>query len=141
MLVRTALAVASLTLALSALGGDVALAAKPDRSSSSSIILVLLNAPAAPSTAVSGPRYGDQVTFNVSTDATAYPYVNVKCYQSEVLVGEGWAGFFYGALGDQTFTLWSPRWSGGAADCTAFLDMYSNGKWRQLASTSFHVDQ
>jgi len=139
MLVRIALAVASLTLALSALSGDVALAAKPDRSSSSSIVLVLLNAPATTTTAVSGPRYGDQVTFNVSTDETAYPYVNVKCYQDGVLVGEGWAGFFYGALGDQTFTLSSPRWSGGAADCTAWLTMYSNGKWRQLTSTSFHV--
>ena len=137
MLVRIALAVASLTLALSALGGDVALAAKPDRSSSSSIVLVLLNA--TTTTVVSGPRYGDQVTFNVSTDETAYPYVNVKCYQDGVLVGEGWAGFFYGALGDQTFTLSSPRWSGGAADCTAWLTMYSNGKWRQLTSTSFHV--
>ena len=137
MLVRIALAVASLTLALSALGGNVALAAKPDRSSSSSIVLVLLNA--TTTTAVSGPRYGDQVTFNVSTDETAYPYVNVKCYQDGVLVGEGWAGFFYGALGDQTFTLSSPRWSGGAADCTAWLTMYSNGKWRQLTSTSFHV--
>ena len=138
---RQALAVASLTLVISSLGADVAFAAKPDRSSSSSIILVLLNASAATTTAVTGPRYGDQVTFDVSTDATAYPYVNVKCYQNGVVVGEGWAGFFDGALGDQTFTLWSPRWSGGAADCTAWLDMYSNGRWKQLASTSFHVNE
>ena len=140
MLVRTALAVASLTLALSALGGDVALAAKTDRSSSSSIVLVLLNAPATPTTAVSGPRYGDLVTFNVSTDETAYPFVNLKCYQNGDLVAEGWAGFFDGALGDRTFGLYSPQWTGGAADCTAWLDMYSHGKWKELASTSFHVN-
>ncbi|TMK27893.1 MAG: hypothetical protein E6G64_11230 [Actinobacteria bacterium] len=140
MFVRIALAVASLTLALSALGGDVALAAKTDRSSSSSIVLVLLNAPATPTTAVSGPRYGDLVTFNVSTDETAYPFVNLKCYQNGDLVAEGWAGFFDGALGDRTFGLYSPQWTGGAADCTAWLNMYSHGKWRQLVSTSFHVD-
>jgi hypothetical protein len=138
MLVRTALALAGLTLVLVASRGDVALAAKPDRYSSSSIVLVLLNAPGT--TAATEPRYGDQVTFSVSTQATAYPYVNLKCYQDGALVGEGWAGFFYGALGDQVFTLWSPQWIGGAADCTAWLTMYANGKWRQLASTSFHVD-
>jgi hypothetical protein len=137
MLVRTALMFASLTLAFSGLGGDAALAARPDKSSSSSISLVVLNA--AP-TAVSDPRYGDLVTFNVSTDATAYPFVNLKCYQGGNLIAEGWAGFFDGALGDRTFSLYSPQWTGGAADCTAWLDMYSHGKWKDLASTSFHVD-
>src|SRR5438552_18581210 len=113
MLVRTALVFASLTLAFSAMGGDAALAARPDKSSSSSISLVQLKAASA--SAVSDPRYGDVVTFNVSTDATAYPYVNVKCYQDGDLVGEGWAGFFDGALGDRTFGLDSPRWTAGAA--------------------------
>ena len=138
MLVRTALMFASLALAFSALGGDAALAARPDKSSSSSINLVLLNA--ASTSAVSGPRYGDLVTFSVSTDATSYPYVNLTCFQDGVLVAEGWAGFFDGALGDRTFGLYSPQWTAGEADCTAWLDMYSHGKWKPLASTSFHVD-
>ena len=104
------------------------------QSTSSSLSLVLLNSTAAV------PRWGQVVTFNVSTDATAYPYVNLKCYQNGNMVAEGWAGFFAGALGDRTFGLYSPQWTGGAADCTAYLDMNSNGKWKQLASTSFHVD-
>jgi hypothetical protein len=139
MLVRTALALASFMLAFSVLGGDAALAARPDKSSSSSISLVLLNTASA--TAVSGPRYGDLVSFNVSTDATSYPYVNLKCYQGGNLVAEGWAGFFDGALGDRIFGLYSPQWTGGAADCIAWLDMYSHGKWKELVSTSFHVDE
>jgi hypothetical protein len=106
----------------------------PSKSSSSISLVVLTTA-----SGTSGPRYGGQVTFNVSTTATAYPYVNVKCFQNGVLVGQGWAGFFAGALGTETFTLASPKWTGGAADCTAWLDMYASGKWKQLASTSFHV--
>jgi hypothetical protein len=56
-----------------------------------------------------------------------------------MLVGEPWEGFFDGALGDRTFTLSSPQWTGGAADCTASLEAYVNGRWKPLASTSFHV--
>jgi len=138
MLARTVLFFASLTLALSVMGGDAALAARPDKSSSSSISLVLLNAASA--SAVSEPSYGDAVTFDIATDATSSPYVNLKCYQGGNLVAEGWAGFFGGALGDRTFGLYSPQWTGGAADCTAWLDMYSHGKWKELASTSFHVN-
>ncbi len=104
------------------------------QSTNSSLSLVLLNSTDG------GAHWGQQVTFNVSTDATAYPYVNLTCYQSGNLVAEGWAGFFAGALGDRTFGLYSPQWTGGAADCIAYLDMDSNGKWQQLASTSFHVD-
>jgi len=104
------------------------------QSSNSSLSLVLLNSTDGM------PHWGQQVTFNVSTDATAYPYVNLNCYQNGNLAAEGWAGFFAGALGDRTFGLYSSQWTGGAADCTAYLDMYMHGKWKQLASTSFHVD-
>ena len=103
------------------------------QSTNSNLGVVLLNSTDAL------PHWGQQVTFNVSTDATAYPYVNLKCYQNGNLVAEGWAGFFNGALGDRTFGLYSAQWTGGAADCTAWLDMYAHGKWKQLASTSFLV--
>jgi hypothetical protein len=107
---------------------------------SSSISLVWPSASALTSAATSEPHYGDSVTFDVSTNATDFPYVNLRCFQNGSLVGEGWAGFFDGALGTHTFTLWSPQWSGGAADCTASLDAYGGGgKWKELASTSFHV--
>ena len=105
----------------------------------SSISLATLSALDA-AAAVAGPRYGEAVTFDVSTNATAYPYVNVKCDQDGDLVGEGWDGYFVGALGDWLFGLYSEMWTGGAAECTAWLDMYVNGRWKQLASTSFNVD-
>ena len=140
MFVRTVLAIAGFTLALSVLSGDAALAGRPGGggSSSSSISLVVLNA-GEPASLEVGARFGDQVTFNVSTTATATPYVNLKCYQNGVLVAEGWEGFFDGALGDEIFTLWSPMWTGGSADCTAALAMYGKRRWTILASVAFHV--
>ncbi len=136
--VRTVLVIAGFALAFSVLSGDAALAGRPGGTSSSSISLVLLNSADTTSLAVS-PRHGDQVTFNVSTTATSNPFVNLKCYQNGVLVAEGWEGFFEGALGDRMFTLWSPQWTGGEAECTAWLAMYSKSRWKMLASTSFHV--
>jgi hypothetical protein len=92
---------------------------------------------AATSTA---PSYGDAVTFTISTNQTSNPFVNLLCYQNGALVLNGWSAFFAGGMGDETFGLGSPAWQGGAADCTANLDMYSNGKWKVLASSSFHVN-
>jgi hypothetical protein len=89
---------------------------------------------------LNGPHYGDIITFNVSTSETANAYVNLKCYQNAGLVGEGWAAFFAGGTPGK-FGLYSGPWSGGAADCTADLGMFANnGKWKVLASTSFHVE-
>ncbi len=87
------------------------------------------------------PNWGDTVTFNVSTTATTQPYVNVLCYQNGVLVMNSWNGFFDQALNPtDNFGLDSPLWQSGAADCTAWLDMYTKHGTSQLASTSFHVD-
>jgi hypothetical protein len=138
MLNRIALAVS--LVAVLCLGGT-AFAANSGGSSknSSSISLVLLRTAAATTSAAStsGAAYGDSVTFSVQTDATSTPFVNLKCYQGGALVAEGWAAF---SSGSPAFGLYSPQWTGGAADCTASLDMPSNGKWKQLASTSFHVN-
>jgi hypothetical protein len=89
------------------------------------------------------PHYGQQVTFAVSTTATSYPYVTLKCYQGGSLVYQASKGIFPTSLG-QNFTLGpTPNWQGGDADCTATLenwDSYSkNGSITALASTSFHV--
>jgi hypothetical protein len=92
------------------------------------------------SAATSAPRYGDVVTFTVSTNQTSNPFVNLRCYQNGNLVLSGWSAFTTGGLGDRTFGLASAAWRSGAADCTAELDMYSNGRWKALASTNFHVD-
>jgi hypothetical protein len=83
------------------------------------------------------PNYGDTVTFDVATTATAEPWVNLKCFQNGVLVAQGWNGFFDGSITGRNFGLYSGAWSGGAADCTAYL---TNPQWSVLASTSFHAD-
>ena len=95
-----------------------------------SISLVLLNSTDGQ------PHWGQQVTFNISTTATSQPWVNLKCNKNGVLVAEGWNGFFEGSLTGRTFGLYSPQWTGGAADCTAYL---TTPQWAVLASTSFHV--
>jgi hypothetical protein len=107
------------------------------------IVLSAAAATAAPTAApasTTAPRFGDTVTFDVSTTATTTPFVNLNCYQNGTLVAQGWATFFTGGAAG-AFGLSSPIWKSGAADCTADLGMYSNnGKWKVLASTSFHVD-
>ena len=85
-------------------------------------------------------QFGHQVTFNLSTTATAYPYVNLVCYQGGVQVSSNWQGYFDSALGNQWFYLGpSPSWSSGAANCTANLAKSTSRGWSVLASTSFSV--
>jgi hypothetical protein len=88
------------------------------------------------------PHVGQEVTFNVSTTATSYPWVTLYCYQSGALVYQGSNGIFPTSL-DQIFTLASNSWISGDADCTAWLqnwDDYAKHGWIQnLASTNFHV--
>jgi hypothetical protein len=86
------------------------------------------------------PNHGDMVVFDVSTTATTQPFVNLQCFQNGVMIANGWAGYFDGALNtSRNFGLNAAGWQ-GAADCTAWLDMSTRQGWRQLASTSFHVD-
>jgi hypothetical protein len=139
MLQRIALAV-SAAAALAVTGGAAAAnSAAPSKSTSSISPPIVVSSSSFTALATSGPRYGDTITFSVDTTATSYPFVNLTCFQNGGLVAQGSATFFAGAPGG-TFGLYSPKWTGGAADCTANLDMYWNGKWKHLASTSFHVD-
>ena len=127
-MLRTATCIASIAAAL-ALGAPAAQAAPPAKSSSS------ISLPAGVS-----PSWGDSIKFEVSTTVTDKPYVEVNCWQGGVLVGQGWAGYFADALGDGSFGLYSSTWTSGAADCTAWVEDYAGGRWKKLASTSFHVD-
>lgn len=87
-----------------------------------------------------GLSYGDSVVFTVSTTATNQPYVNLQCFQNGVLVMNSWNGYFADALNTSwNFGLGSPAWQGGAATCTAYLDMATSRGWAQLTSTSFSV--
>ena len=82
------------------------------------------------------PNWNDVVTFDISTSASQ-PWVKLVCKQSGTVVAQGIAGYFDGALGGRDFGLASPSWSGGAADCTAYLQSYSGSIY---GSTAFHVD-
>jgi hypothetical protein len=104
----------------------------------SSITLVRLSLSAL---ATSNPRFGEQVTFDVTTNATSQPWVDAKCYQNGKLVYEQWNGFFADYKYGQTYTLGPTNsWPGGAADCTADIVDRDNYQLRVVGSMSFHVD-
>ena len=131
---RTPLLVATaLSLLITA---SSAIAGNGNQRSSSSITLVQLS---SARTAESGPVYGDQVTFDVST-ATDRPYVLLNCYRSGEWVYAAQAGF-WASYPSKTFTLAAASWGGGPADCTARLGSLNNDgtRFRELASTSFSV--
>jgi hypothetical protein len=86
------------------------------------------------------PNRNDTVTFNVSTTATAQPYVHLVCSGNGVGY-DSWKGVFAGSLDSNwNFVLSSGGWTSGAADCTAWLGMYTKQGFKALASTSFHVN-
>jgi hypothetical protein len=127
-----------ITLLIFGLVAGTALAAKGGKpgggNSSSSLSLRMVD----PTDTV--VNYGDQVTFDVATTATDRPDVNVRCYQGEDFVYDGWAGFYPEAWFGQTFTLSSSSWNDGGADCTARLVMWGrNGRERTLATLGFYV--
>jgi hypothetical protein len=85
-------------------------------------------------------NWGDTVTFNMSTTATAQPYVHLVCSGNGIGY-DSWKGVFAGSLDTNwNFVLSSGGWTSGAGDCTATLGMYTKQGFDQLASTSFHVD-
>ena len=126
----------ALALAATAYAGNGAGSNK----SSSSYISPPIVVSSTLSATTSGPHYRDWITFDVSTTATSNPYVNLYCYQNGTLVLRSTLAYFAGNK-DGAFGLYSSWWTGGAADCTANLDMPTNSrKWKTLTSTSFHVD-
>jgi len=78
------------------------------------------------------PNWNDTITYKVSS-SSATPNVSTRCTQDGVLVYAADAGFYpsYPWPGAQNMPLYSPSWTGGAADCTTTI----NGS----PSTSFHV--
>jgi hypothetical protein len=129
-LVALVLALGLVPAALAAKSGGGGHHGSGGTTGTSSISLVLLNSSDGLA------HYDQSVTFNISTTATTQPWVNLKCFQNGALVAEGWNGFFEGSLSGRNYTLASPSWTGGAADCTAYL---TTPQWAVLASTSFHV--
>jgi hypothetical protein len=111
--------------------------------SSSSVSLHPLSAPAATTSASPSDTvaFGSQVTFDVSTTATSYPWVETLCYQGRTLVYGATHGFFSSYFTAPVYTLGPTQlWSGGAATCTATLFSTTDGSKRKvLATTSFNV--
>ena len=105
---------------------------KPPRSNGTSTVTLVMVDDA---NANGLPNWADTVTFDISTTATASPYLRVTCYQNGVLVYGADAGFYpdYPWPGARLMPLYSPSWTGGAADCVAVLN-------DNLATLSFHVD-
>ena len=131
---KSAISTALALIAVFILSGSV-LAARP----SSSLSLVVLSDEVSAFTE-SEPSQGGQITFDVSTTQSDRPFVNVRCHQNGSWVYDGWHGFFESYVPDSVYTLSSPYWTDGAADCTAnLLTWGKNGKWKTLATTSFHV--
>lgn len=97
--------------------------------SSGSLALVLV----VDANANGAANWADTITFTV-TSTSSTPYVSVRCYQGGTLVYGADAGFYdsYPWPGARNMPLYSPAWTGGAADCTTTL----NGS----PSMSFHVD-
>jgi hypothetical protein len=87
------------------------------------------------------PNRYDEITFNVSTSATATPEVGLRCYQGSAWVFDGYVGYFPGYLFDRWFTLNSNYWVDGAStNCTARL-FYRNKRGQEvvLSTLSFSV--
>jgi len=88
-------------------------------------------------------HFGQKVTFTVWTNATDYPWVTVKCLRNGGLVYKQSNGIFPTSL-NEIFTLGpTPSWTGGGADCTAYLqnwDSYSrNGRITTIKTLDFQV--
>lgn len=130
---------ASLVVALALAATAFAANGGGSKKSSSSISLVMLTQSSDTTAPSSGPHWGDQVTFKVSTTAE-YPTVVANCYQNGSLAYTQF-GYFYPAPKSPTFTLRSYVWTGGAADCTAELYTVdpTKGSSTTLATLSFQV--
>ena len=129
-----ALAVAVLAIvpsALAAKGG----AAKSGSDPSLTVVVIGSTAGAA----ATQPRWGQQVTFDVTMNATpTWSSVGIDCAQNGASVYRQSLPYPFGNL---TFTLSGYWWTGGAADCAATLSVEgNNGRWTTLATTSFHVN-
>jgi hypothetical protein len=85
------------------------------------------------------PNWGDEVTFTITTTATAEPFVDLACYQNGTLVYGTTGGFFasYPWPWTKVMLLSSPSWPSGGAECQAKLYYLSGRNNVVLATTSF----
>ena len=80
------------------------------------------------------PTWGDQISFQVVTDETTDPQVQVMCFQSgDVVFGAVWPI-------TPVLTLSSRAWQSGAADCTATAYYFNGNKNTTIASINFRAN-
>jgi hypothetical protein len=76
--------------------------------------------------------YGDDITFNVSTTASAYPQVGLRCWQGTTWVYDAYVGYWATYSFDRFFRLTSGSWDSQLpATCTARL-FYNDSRGRQV---------
>ena len=87
------------------------------------------------------PNYMDEITFNVSTNATTQPEVGLRCYQGSAFVEDAYVSYFNSWLSPTYFQLGSSYWDPTlAAGCTARLFYYNKrGGEIVLGTISFPV--
>jgi len=87
------------------------------------------------------PNWDESITFDVTTTATDYPYVDVACRQNGTTVYGATTGYFasYPWPWTQTMTLFSYAWTSGGASCTATLYYFSGRKTVTLTTLNFAV--
>lgn len=83
----------------------------------------------------SGFSWGDTIAINVFTSATE-THVTLQCHRNGMVVLSAWAPYVGSS---PQWTLSSPSWQGGGANCTADLIQFSGMKDIVLASFSFDV--
>ena len=82
---------------------------------------------------------GSPIDLTPGRTRACHPWVVARCYQNGTLVYEQANGIFATSL-NQIFTLGpTGYWTGGAADCTAYLQNWSTSKHTTLATLNFHV--
>jgi hypothetical protein len=88
--------------------------------------------------------YQGTITFEVETDATVKPWVEVRCTKGDDLVYNAWHGFFPAYGPEPVFLLDSDWWQaagGGAADGYARLVRFNrHGRDFTLAELEFLVE-
>ena len=69
------------------------------------------------------PNWNDTITYNV-TSTSSSPFVSTRCYQGGSVVFAADAGFYadYPWPGARNMPLYSPSWTGGSADCKAYVN-------------------
>jgi hypothetical protein len=91
---------------------------------------------------ITGPEevaFGSTVTFDVYTEQTNFPWVEVLCHNDEHPRVYGETKAYFGDR-DREFVLGPTAvWTGGPASGTATLFSYDNARRRDLALFSFDV--